>query len=134
MAQGKVAIHLDQPRVLMFRHKDLRDVSVATGKPIGELFADAFAYWADLLQYALRTQDPRITRDKASSFIDIWVDQPDPVTKKERTLDELGDLLLEALTASGFVKIEKFKAAEPKLSDPEAPAVPNETAALETLG
>ena len=122
MAQGSVAIHLDQRRKLIFRHKDLRDAVSETGKSIGDLFTDPFGGWGHLLRYGLRTQDPRVTLDKASEFLDLWVAKPDPETNQERTLDQLGELLLEALNASGFVKITKF--SPEKKETPEGNALP----------
>lgn len=101
-----VRIHLDRKRKLKFRHKDLRDVVDVTKKSIGELFVDPFYGWAYLLQFGLRYEDLKVTIDKASEFMDLWVDTPDPETNQPRTLDDLGQKILDALNASGFVKIK----------------------------
>lgn len=101
-----VRIHLDRKRKLKFRHRDLRDAVEKTGKSIGELFQDPFGGWAYLLLFGLRYEDLNISLDKASDFIDRWIDEPDPETKTPRTLDDLGLKLLDALNASGFVKIK----------------------------
>jgi hypothetical protein len=108
MAKKGVAVQFDTRRKLVFRQQDLRDVVTATKRTVGDLFDDPFAGWPYLIQYGLRLQDNRITLNQASEFMDNWVDMPDPETKEERTLDQLRDVLLEALSASGFVKITKF--------------------------
>jgi hypothetical protein len=108
MAQ-KVLIDLDKKRVLMFRHKELRDLVNDTGKSIGELMSDPFGGWPHVLRYGLRYQDNKVTLDQCSDFIDIWVeahkDEPSP-------MKSLCDKLMEALDASGFIKLTAEGAAE----------------------
>lgn len=91
-------------RKLRFKHKDLRDVVKETGKSVGELFMDPFGGWPYLLLYGLRWQDLKLTVDKCSDFIDTWVDMHSEAEKMP--MDSLGQKLLDALNASGFVKIE----------------------------
>ena len=109
-----VRIHLDQRRKLRYKHKDLRDAVAESGKSIGELLTDPFGGWPYLLRFGLRWQDLKVSIDKASEFIDLWCEEPDPDTKQVRTLDQLGLLLLEALNLSGFVKIEAEKPLDEK--------------------
>lgn len=113
MADQFVRIHLDQRRKLRFKHKDLRDMVTESGKSIGELMMDSFAGWPYVLRFGLRWQDLKVSLDKASEFIDLWLEEPDPETQQPRTMDQLGLILLEALNASGFIKIQ----AETPLED-----------------
>jgi len=106
---------------LKFRHKDLRDAVLESGKAIGELYSDPFGGWPFLLKYAMRAYDLKVTTDKASEYIEIWVRQPDPNTNEKRTLDQLGQVLLEALNVSGFVSI---KADEQSEAEAEGNATP----------
>jgi hypothetical protein len=106
-----IRIELDQPRKLRFKHRDLRDAVTASGKSIGELYSDAFGGWPYLLLYGLRWQDLGLTLDKCSDFIDTWVDAR--AATEKTPLDAMGKLLLDALNATGFVRIE----AEGKLGD-----------------
>lgn len=104
-------------RKLRFNHKDLRDMVKDAGRPIGELYSDAFGGWPYLLFYGLRWQDLSISLDLCSELIDGWRDShPDEKTP----LASLGEVLLEALNASGFVHIE----ADEPLKDEDAPAGP----------
>lgn len=97
-------------RKLRFNHRDIRDVCMETNKSIGQLFGDAFTGWPYLLLYGLRWQDLNISLDRCSELIDGWRDaHPD----EKAPLHSLGQKILEALNASGFVKIE----AEDKLED-----------------
>jgi hypothetical protein len=111
-----VRVKFDIVRKLRFKHKDLRDLVATTGKSIGELFADPFGGWPYILLYALRHQDLKLSVDRCSEFIDLWVEE-NPVdessTDKRMPLDSLGEKILEALNASGFVRIK----AENKLDD-----------------
>lgn len=113
-----VRIALDIPRKLRFKHKDLRDAVQTTGKSIGELYMDVFNGWPYLLLFGLRWQDLKVTPDKCSEFMDLWVEaRPD----EEAPLTSMGQLILEALNKSGFVRIK----AEGELD--EAPAEGNES-------
>jgi hypothetical protein len=106
-----VRIELDIPRKLRFRHKDLRDVVEATKKPIGDLFVDPFNGWPYLMLYGLRWQDLKLSLDKCSEFIDLWIENHGD---EQMPMDSLGQKLLDALNASGFVKI----VAEGELTEP----------------
>jgi hypothetical protein len=99
-------------RKLRFNHKDLRDVVKESGQPIGQLFSDPFGGWPYLMQFGLRWQDISITLDRCSELIDGWRDSH---ADEEMPLNSLGQALLDALNASGFVKIE----AESPLKDDE---------------
>ena len=48
-------------------------VTSAHGRAL--MFSDAFGGWPYLLKYGLRAQDPKMTLDKASDFIDLWKDE-----------------------------------------------------------
>ena len=102
-------------RKLRFNHKDLRDVSKDSGRPIGDLFMDPFGGWPYLLLYGLRWQDLSITLDRCSELIDGWRDSHE---SEELPLNSLGEKLLEALNASGFIRIQ----ADAPLKDDEQPA------------
>jgi len=117
MADTFVRIELDLPRKLRFKHKDLRDVVDATKKPIGDLFMDPFNGWPHLLLYGLRWQDLKLTLDKCSEFIDLWVEQH---IDEKTPMDSLGQKLLDALNASGFIRIQ----AEGTLTEPEGNGKP----------
>lgn len=110
MADSFVRIELDQRRKLRYKHKDLRDVVKDTGKPIGDLWNDPFGGWPYLLLYGLRWQDLKLTLDKCSEFIDLWTE----VHAAEKfPMQSLGQTMLDALNASGLVRI----VAEGKLDD-----------------
>jgi len=105
----------DGRRKLRFRHKDLRDVVTDTGKSVTELLQDPFGGWAHLIQYGLRWGDLKINLDKASELIDLWVETH---SHEDQPLSSLGDKLLEALNASGFIKI-KAEGQDEKPAGPE---------------
>ena len=100
-------------RKLRYNHKDLRDLVKDSGQPIGALFQDAFGGWPYLLLYGLRWQDLQLSLDLMSELIDGWRDAH---ADEQYPLNSLGEKLLEAVNASGFVKIE----AESPLSDEPA--------------
>jgi hypothetical protein len=78
------------------------------------LFSDPFGGWPYLLLYGLRWQDLSVSVDRCSELMDGWRDShPD----EKAPLQSLGQTLIEALNASGFVKIE----AESKLEDVGGP-------------
>lgn len=123
MAQEIVRIQFSEGggrKKLRFKHKDLRDAQQVSGKSVAELLGDKFGGWPYLLMFAQRSFDRTMTVDKASDQIDEWVDQPDPETKKDRTLDELGLKLLDAIYASKFIVPDKEKDEEA----PEGNATP----------
>lgn len=93
-------------RKLHYSHRDLRDAIKESGQPIGALLTDIFLGWPFLLRFGLRHQDLAISIDKASEFMDQWVHEPDPDTGATRTLDELGQKLLEAINLSKFITIK----------------------------
>lgn len=113
----------DGRRKLRFRHKDLRDVVTDTKKTVGELITDPFGGWPYLLLYGLRWQDLKITLDKCSELIDKWADRH---IEEDAPLSGLSDLLIEALNASGFVKIKAEGADTPAAppSEPEGNELP----------
>jgi hypothetical protein len=118
-----VRVKFDIVRKLRFKHKDLRDLVQTTGKSIGELFSDPFAGWPHILLYALRHQDLKLTIDKCSEFIDLWVEENPSDDPRRMPLDSLGEKILEALNASGFVRIkaENTLEAEPSAEGNETP-------------
>lgn len=118
-----VRVDLDpkaQGRKLRYKHRDLRDVVKESGKPIGELFQDAFFGWPYLLLYGLRWQDLQLNLDKCSEFIDYWVEKH---ADEKYPMQSLGEKILEALNKSGFVKIE----AEGTLEEPEGNGLPEDS-------
>lgn len=115
MPQPYVHIDLDKPRKIRFAHKHLRDVVKQTGKNIIELLDDPFYGWSWLLWAGLRYQDPKLTPDHASDFIDQWVEKGQP-------FDGIGKKLIEALEAAGFVTFQKGADV------PDAPADASEEA------
>lgn len=88
-----------------------------SGKSLGELLTDPFGGWPYILRFGLRWQDLKVSLDKASEFIDLWLEEPDPETHEPRTMDQLGLVLLEALNKSGFVKIQAEKPIEDKADE-----------------
>jgi hypothetical protein len=114
LPDGHKEIGTWQPaRKLRFNHKDLRDLVKDTDRSIGELFSDAFNGWPYLLLYGLRWQDLKISLDRCSELIDGWRDAH---ADDQYPLNSLGQALLDALNASGFVRIE----AEEPLKDETA--------------
>jgi hypothetical protein len=105
----------DGRRKLRFRHKDLRDVVESTKRTVKELLDDTWNGWPYLLFYGLREADPRITLDKCSDLIDLWVDtHPD----EELPMTSLGNKLREAFEAAGFIRT-KPKEDEAPPAEPE---------------
>ncbi len=104
-----VHIELDKHRKLQYRHQDLRDVVATTGKQVEELLRDPFYGWAHLLQFGLRFQDPKITLNKTSELIDLWVEKH---SDEPNAMDGLGAKLIEALEASNFLKIQRMDSGE----------------------
>ena len=113
MAENFVRIELDLPRKLRFKHKDFRDCVKESGKSVGELFFDTFGGWPYLLLYGLRWQDLQLNLDKCSDLIDGWMEAH---KDEEAPLNSLGQKILDALNASGFVRIK----AEGQLDEPSA--------------
>jgi hypothetical protein len=118
-----VYLTIDKPRKLIFRHKDIRDAVIASGKQITELFGDPFVGWPYLLQAGLRFQDPKFTLDKASELIDLWVDKH---KADDQPLAGLSDKLQEALEASNFIKIKKMDDGDDP-TNPKVTDTPSET-------
>ena len=119
--QTFVRIQLDLPRKLRFKHKDLRDIVRESGKSIGELFNDPFNGWPYLLLYGLRWQDLKLSLDKASEFIDGWVEEHGD---EKFPMDSLGQVLLDALNASGFIRIVAESELDAPTDDAEGNAPP----------
>jgi hypothetical protein len=88
---------------IVYRTRDLRDVTENTGKSVFDLLNDPFGGWPHLLHYGLRFAHPKITKDGAADLIDKWrADDPEV-----NEYAKLGELLMQALEASGFVKFPK---------------------------
>lgn len=85
---------------LRFQHKDLRDACVAADKTIGELYDDKFRGWPYLIAFGIRWKHDKITLDDACKIIDRWLDDGNE-------FGELGFKLLDALKASGYIRVEK---------------------------
>lgn len=98
MSQPYILITLDKPRKLRYRHNDLADLEVVSGKGLGELMTgQSFHGIRLLLQFGLRWQDPKMTLVRAGECAQAWLDQG-------RTLEQLADVVLDALRASGFIR------------------------------
>ena len=98
MSQPYVLIDLDKPRKLRYRHNDLADLEVVSGKGLGELMSgQSFHGVRLLLQFGLRWQDSKMTLTKAGDCAQAWLD-------KGLGLDALIDKILDALRVSGFIK------------------------------
>ena len=98
MSQPYVLIDLDRPRKLRYRHNDLADLEVVSGKGLGELMSgQSFHGVRLLLQFGLRWQDSKMTLTKAGDCAQAWLD-------KGLGLDALIDKILDALRVSGFIK------------------------------
>lgn len=109
----RIEVFLDRPRVLLFRHKDLREAVNTSHKTIGDLISDPFGGWPYLLQHGLRHQDTRLTLDDCSGMIERWVDAG-------KSLKDLGDVLIEGVEQTGFIKIQRLD-DDGALADPQAP-------------
>lgn len=91
-------------RKLRYRHNDMADLEVLTGKRFDDLLIDTqFHSVRVLLFYGLRWQEPKMSISKAGDLIqDEWV-------AKGKNFDELSDVILEALEAGGILKPRKPK-------------------------
>jgi hypothetical protein len=87
---------------IVYRTRDLRDVTENTGKSVFDLLNDPFGGWPHLLHYGLRFAHPKITKDGAADLIDKWKDDD-----QANEYAKLGEMLMQALENSGFVKFPK---------------------------
>lgn len=102
MPQPYVHIQLDKPRKLRFRHNDLADMELDTGKGFKELLSTQEFHGARvLLSYGLRWEEKRgsgMTPTVAGNLIqDHWF-------AKGKTLDELGLIVEDALRRAGILR------------------------------
>lgn len=98
MSHPYVHIDLDKPRKLRFRHNDLADLEVTSGKGIAELMSGmSFHGIRLLLCYGLRWQDAKMTPSKAGELAQAWIE-------KGLGVEQLVEKILDALRASGFLK------------------------------
>lgn len=122
MSQPYVLIDLDKPRKLRFRHNDLADLEVQSGKGLAELMSGmSFHGIRLLLLYGLRWQDQKMTVSKAGDLAQAWLD-------KGHGIESLVEKLLDALRASGFVKAEDASDAEAGGEDVEGNGSPDAAA------
>lgn len=92
---------------LRFKHSQLRKAVIASGgRAIGDLVGDPFGGWPYLLAEGHRPYTPTVTLDQASEWMDEWVETPNPKTGEQRTLDELGSVILDGLKASKFIVLK----------------------------
>ncbi len=105
----------DKERKLKARHRHLRDAVVSSGKPITELINDPFGGMPYVLLALLRGGSPEaLDLNKASDFIDIYVD-------KHEDLGTLQKTIIDVL--SGYLHIEQTPTEDdPKEAEGEAPA------------
>jgi hypothetical protein len=87
---------------IVYRTRDLRDATENTGKSVFDLLNDPFGGWPHLLHYGLRFAHPKITKDGAADLIDKWKDDD-----QANEYAKLGEMLMQALENSGFVKFPK---------------------------
>lgn len=108
---------------LIFNAKTLKDAVADSGKVFQDLLADPFNGWPYLIKHALKSQDGRITVDRACELIDEWRREylQRPQAKKKPFVEAFSDLLVDALAAEGWVP-EPAKGPEPDSgnSAPEA--------------
>ena len=115
MSQPYVLIDLDKPRKLRFRHNDLADLEVQSGKGLAELMSGmSFHGIRLLLLYGLRWQDQKMTVSKAGDLAQAWLD-------KGLGIEALVEKLLDALRASGFIKAEEAGAGGEDVEGNESP-------------
>lgn len=116
-------------RKLSYEHKDLRDASAASGRSFMDLAGDPFNGWPYLLLYGLRWQGDRtVTLDRCSAFIDQWVKEHKDDEKPP--MESLSDLLMEALVASGFVRLPKPEPLEEDKSTDQTDAMEGQAQAI----
>lgn len=101
MPRPYIEIELDKTRRLRFRHNDLADLEVASGKGLAELMGGmSFQAIRMLLSYGLRWKDTQMTPFRAGDLIDVWIENGG-------TLESLTEKILDALRASGFLADKK---------------------------
>lgn len=120
MPQPYVHIELDRPRKLRFRHNDLADLEMQSGKGLSELMTSMSMHGIRLLLcYGLRWQDKpneKMTPTKAGELIDAWM-------ANGKTFAELTQKMLDGLRASGYLDDEPAdEAATEGNESPEAAA------------
>jgi hypothetical protein len=101
---------------LRFKHKQIHNAVIASGRAIGELATDPFGGWPFLLAEGHRPFDPKVTIEIACGWIDEWVATPDPKTGAARDLAGMMTVLTDALTASGFLS------TKPEIADTDGEA------------
>jgi hypothetical protein len=90
---------------IVARAMDLRDVCETTGKSVFDLLNDPFAGWPYLLQFFLRQDYPRLTKNDVANIVDKWL-------KDGNEYDQLGKMLMQALENGRFVSFPKGSAEE----------------------
>lgn len=113
-----VRLVLDKERriKLRFRHKEIRNAVKNSGQSIGDLVNDPFGGWPHLLVEGHRPYKPTVTLDEASGWMDDFVSLPD-ANGEERTLAQMGKLLIDALVASKFLVVKAELKDEPEPAD-----------------
>jgi hypothetical protein len=107
-----VNIELDGKKKLRYRHNDLADLEVMTGKSFREVLQGTqFHGIRTLLMFGLRWLDPKMSLSKSGDLIqDHWI-------AKGKTLDQLADVISEALVAGGMLPPEALKPKAPTEDD-----------------
>ncbi len=110
-----IDIDLDEIRKVRYQHNDAADIEVFTGKGIGELISTTQFHAARvLLAFGLRWMDRKMTPQRAGELIQKhWIE-------KGKTLDELADVLMEALIAGGIMQRPKGDGDSEGNEQPEA--------------
>ncbi len=107
-----VNIDLDGKKKLRYRHNDMADMEVMTGKGFGELMSGTqFHGVRTVLHFGLRWMDQKMTPAKAGDLIqDHWI-------AKGKSLADLADVILDAMEAGGIIPARPKKEDE---TDPNA--------------
>jgi hypothetical protein len=118
MSAPYVNIELDEKRKLRYRHNEMADIEVLTGKDVGHLLiGQKFHGIRVVLAFGLRWNMPKITPTQAGDLIqDHWI-------AKGKTLEELVDVIESALVAGGVMKSKTPKPEDDEGNDqPETAA------------
>lgn len=110
-----VRLEFDKVRKLKARHRNLRDAVRTSGKSITELLTDPFGGYPYLVQALLVPSADRnesITLDKASDFIDLFIE-------KHKSIEPLTRGLIEALSA--YLHVEMTPTEDEKDADGNLP-------------
>lgn len=124
MAAPYVNIELGGKKKLRYRHNDIADLEQQTGKTFQEFIVSMqFNGIRLMLHYGLRWMtELKMTPQKAGDLIqDHWISDG-------KTLDQLADVITEALKAGGIIKMPEAKDSDSADGGDEGNAQPPEAA------